>query len=232
MKKQELLIELNDRGVPVHSSWTVPELRSILVEQRELEKPNEEDRMKGLSKLTLEQLVEEAKKENISIPAKPTRGLMMRLLRESRHTPGTTVVPFGRYKGWMYQEVPTGYLEWAIRESKSNPNAHEDLVRLASWAGQELVRKNATKGYVKKPDLGRDPEALAVVPPPSGGSSSDTSWSKVTKNTAERLTRKAAEIPVPTDIAEDIHETPEELILSLEAQLAALKKKQAASPKK
>lgn len=213
MKKQELLIELNDRGVPVHSTWTVPELRSILVEQRELEKPNEEDRMK-------EQLVEAAKKENITIPAKPTRGLMMRLLRESRHTPGTTVVPFG------------GYLDWAVRESKSNPNAHEDLVRLASWAGQEAVRKNATKGYVKKPDLGRDPEALAVVPPPSGGSSSETSWSKVSRGTPERLTRKAAEIPVPTDIAEDANESPEELIQHLEAQLSALKKKQASTPKK
>ena len=186
MKKSQLLAELGERGVTVHPNWTVPELRSILVEQRPLERPpKEEDKMKGLTKMTLAQLVAEAEKEGIQMPAKPTRGLMMRLLRDARTTPGCTIVPFGRYKGWMYQKVPAQYLPWAIREIKNDPNAHEDLVRLATWGSQEMERRDAAPGYVKKKDVGRDPEALAVVPPPSmasekwPASSSEGSWAKV-----------------------------------------------------
>ena len=86
-------------------------------------------------------MVAEAEKEQIPLPAKPTRGLMMRLLRDARNTPGSTVVPFGRYKGFMYQEVPARYLDWAMKEVKANPNAHEDLVRLATWASLEMDRR-------------------------------------------------------------------------------------------
>ena len=35
----------------------------------------------------------------------------LRLLRESKSTPSQTVVPFGRYKGWMYHEVPMQCIE-------------------------------------------------------------------------------------------------------------------------
>lgn len=183
MKKAQLIAELTERGITVHPSWTVPELRSILVEQRQLEKPSqEEDRMKGLTKMTLAQLIAEAEKGHIPMPAKPTRGLLMRLLRDSRTTPSNTVVPFGRYKGWMYHEVPMGYIQWAIKEIKQNPKAHEDLVRLGS---QEIERRATSLGMAAKTDLGRDPEALAVVPPPATtlekgmSSSSEASWSKV-----------------------------------------------------
>ena len=76
MKKAQLLAELEETGVVAHSSWTVPELRSLLIEQRQAAAPpKEEDKLKGLSKMTLAQLTEEAKKENIPIPAKATRGL-------------------------------------------------------------------------------------------------------------------------------------------------------------
>ena len=47
-------------GVTTHPIWTAPELRSILVEQRQLEKPKKEDGAKGLTKMTLQRLVEEA----------------------------------------------------------------------------------------------------------------------------------------------------------------------------
>ena len=77
MKKAQLLAELNERGVVVHTSWTVPELRQILIEQRDLEKPPSavNDKMKGLTSLKLQELVDLAEKEGISLPTKPTRGL-------------------------------------------------------------------------------------------------------------------------------------------------------------
>lgn len=230
MKKGQLLAELAERGVTAHPSWTVPELRSILVEQRQLEKPApEEDRMKGLTKMTLQQLVEEAKKDNLVLPAKPTRGLMMRLLRDSRNTPGCTVMPFGRYKGWMYSKVPEGYIQWAMKEVKGNPNAHEDLVRFATWGSQELERRAETPGLPKKKDLGRDPEALAVIPPPpvrsdrGPSSSSEASWGRVTSPGG--YARKAEVIAIDTDIADDLLVDEAETIRALENQLAALKKK-------
>ena len=180
--------------------------------------------------MTLAQLVAEAEKEQIPLPAKPTRGLMMRLLRDARNTPASTVVPFGRYKGFMYQEVPAGYLDWAMKEVKANPNAHEDLVRLATWASLEMDRRATTKGYVKKPDMGRDPEAIAVIsPPPSRksrapSSSSEGSWARVTYSSSPG-TRKSEVIALDTDIAEEILEDEAEQIRALEAQIAALKKK-------
>ena len=219
----------------VHTSWTVPELRSILVEQRQLKKPTspEQDRLKGLTKMTLQQLVAAAEEDGVVLPAKPTRGLMMRLLRDASSTPGSTVMPFGRYKGWMYHEVPEGYINWAVKEYKGNPNAHEDLVRFATWGAQELERKSTASGTdTKKKDMGRDPEALALVPPPpirsdkGPSSSSDTSWSKVSNRSGYPLQRKADDMGLDTDIADEqeLLEDQAERIRALENQLASLKK--------
>ena len=38
----------------------------------------------------------------------------------------------------MYQEVPSGYLDWVPKQTKANPNAHNDLVRLATWGAAEI----------------------------------------------------------------------------------------------
>ena len=142
-------------------------------------------------------------------------------------------MPFGRYKGWMYQEVPEGYINWAVKEVQGNPNAHEDLVRFATWGAQELERKSTASGTdTKKKDMGRDPEALALVPPPpirsdkGPSSSSDTSWSKVSNRSGYPLQRKADDMGLDTDIADEqeLLEDQAERIRALENQLASLKK--------
>ena len=38
-------------------------------------------------------------------------------------------MPFGKYKGYKYGEVPVGYLEWAEEEIKANVNHSPDLAR-------------------------------------------------------------------------------------------------------
>ena len=227
MKKPQLLAELQERGVVVHSSWTVPELRQILIEQRDLEKPPAtNDKMKGLTSLKLHKLVEMAEKEGITLPAKPTRGLMIKLIRDRRSAPAQTAVPFGRFKGYMYQEIPEGYLKWAIQETKGNPNSHEDLVRLATWAKEDLQRCKEAGVVTSKAELGRDPEALALIPPPSANSaaaSSDGSWHLM----RAPLKKGAAEM-TESDIVEE-EEDASEQIRALENQIAALKQRQSKS---
>ena len=113
-------------GVTTHPIWTAPELRSILVEQRQLEKPKKEDGAKGLCSGWWRKLQAECATAS-KAHSRPDDALAAgRQLR------------FRRYKGWMYQEVPSGYLDWVPKETKANPNAHNDLVRLATWGAAEI----------------------------------------------------------------------------------------------
>ena len=103
MNKPELTSTLVAMGIPVRPDWTVPELRSILSEQKE--KPSTSE-LKGLSSLKLDQLIQRCKDLNIKIPEKPTRGLLMRMIRDGVPPTDTEVVPFGRYRGYRFSEVP------------------------------------------------------------------------------------------------------------------------------
>ena len=90
MKKEQLLQELGERGVVVHRSWTVPELRQILIEQRDLEKPQvNNEKMKGLTSLKLQELVELAEKNGLTIPTKPTNRGAIRTV-QGVHVSGST----------------------------------------------------------------------------------------------------------------------------------------------
>ncbi len=164
--------------------WTVPELRTMLMEARSAHQhpsKKEADVMKGLTKCNLSELTKMASDQGITLPEKPTRGWLLLNLRQSKATPAETIVPFGKFKGWLYREIPVGYLEWAIKECKANPNHPPDLERLATWGETELKRRE-TKDLPTK-NLVKDPEAMAKVPPPSmedlRGHSSDSSWSRV-----------------------------------------------------
>ncbi|CAE7625750.1 ND5 [Symbiodinium sp. CCMP2592] len=113
MNKRELTLELEDYEVLIHATWTVPELRSMVIEQRQAREltskkgRGEGDPMAGLSKMTLAQLIEEAQKQGVALPTQPTKGVIMRLLmRDATTTEATTIMPFGKYKNWYYKEVP------------------------------------------------------------------------------------------------------------------------------
>lgn len=185
MNKSQLVEELNRRGVPFHPSWLVPELRQMVVEIRQQEKPKVEtsEALQGLSKCSLDELVKKATAQGITMPDKPTRGWLMRAIRDASNTPADTVVPFGKFKGWMYREIPAPYLEWAMAEVEGNPNSSMDLQRLASWAKSEKTKGKTVLSKTRS--LATDPEALAKIPPPSvkdmfdGPSGSDASWSQV-----------------------------------------------------
>ena len=132
----------------------------------------------------------------------------------------------------MYQEVPDGYLRWAIQETKSNPNSHEELVRLATWGKEDLLRRAETPGTsTAHKHLGRDPEALALIPPPPArkstgmASSSEGSWTQVKSEARSPGQHRSARELSETDITEEEKDASEQ-IRDLEAQIASLKKKQ------
>ena len=76
MVKAEILTELEEYQVVTHPTWSVPELRSILIEQRvergrgAVQTP---DPMAGLTKLNLKELIVEAEKRRIPMPEKPSQ---------------------------------------------------------------------------------------------------------------------------------------------------------------
>ena len=146
-----------EHGVPAHASWTVPELRTLLMEARSAQEhpsKKEADVMKGLTKCSLPELIKMATDQGITLPAKPTRGWLLLNLCQSKSTPAETIVPFGKFK---------------------------DLERLATWGEMELKRRE-TKDLPSK-SLVQDPEALAKILPPDlkelRGQNSDSSWSRV-----------------------------------------------------
>ncbi|CAE7707470.1 GIP [Symbiodinium sp. CCMP2592] len=132
MTKAELIQCATDMGVTVHSTWTAPEIRSIIQERRQ--KNNTSTIPKGLSSMTLVELQEKAGELNVKINSRMGKGEIMRAIRDFTRAPDEEVVSFGRFRNYMYKEVPESYLQWSIRETTANSGASDDLKRLAAWA--------------------------------------------------------------------------------------------------
>ena len=110
-KKEELIFELHSLDVDVNPELTVEELRHLLRwVWGQAEKPT------GLATKNLAQLTDMAKHLGMRMPAKPTRGLLMRMIRDmdSDENSDQTVVTFGRYQGFVFMGVPISYTDWAI----------------------------------------------------------------------------------------------------------------------
>ena len=89
-------------------------------------------RTNGLSRMTLSQLVEEAKKGGAMIPERPTRGAMLQVVRDLVEVPaGHTICQCGRYRGWAFEQIPSEYLDWAVGKVAVSQN-HSDDLRAAS----------------------------------------------------------------------------------------------------
>ena len=209
--KAELQAELEAYSVVVHHKWTVPELRSLVIEQRQargVSSTNKEDPMAGITKMTLAQLKTEATKQGLTLPEQPTRGLLMRMLRDAQQTEDTTVLPFGKYKGWHYVETPQGYT--AIGRSSRSGNSHPDLVRYANWAAE-----NEKKLETMRPDGGEDlPGRVWEMAPVGNAKGSRASGTRRPRLEDEGLLMNQ---DLPSDAKAQME--------MLEAQLAALKQK-------
>jgi len=127
LKKLELQSELVKAGQVVNPKWTVPELRMMVKELRDLQKPKQEDILKGMSSWTLGKLRARAQEEGLEFDDRTTRGMLMvrlrdHMARDQDHTVeinGETLFPWGRFKGWTFQEVLThhpSYYEFGVAE--------------------------------------------------------------------------------------------------------------------
>ena len=232
MKREELVRELRELQVPVHPNWTVPELRATLIEQRPGQTPTREQHaLKGISKMSLEELKIKAVEADLEMPPKVTRGWLIKALRDNLQPEGDQVMTFGKYKSWMFKEVPFSYQEWAMKETEVNTNSSPELVHFAAWCRQELAeRKQRAKGK-GVPTMVEDPEVNAKIPPPA---MSESAWSVLTwkstesgttmipaakraakqKRDMETIDVESMDAQVPAEVAEQIAQ--------LEAQAAIL----------
>ena len=151
MKKEELIFELHKLDVDLNPKWTVEELRSLLREQREAW--GQAEKTTSLSTKNLTQLIDIAKHLGMRMPAKPTRGLLMRMIRDmdGSEISDQTVVTFGRYQGFVFEDVPTSYTDWAIREMETSDNADPQLTQMANWAAARKEEKAHTNQTGKQP---------------------------------------------------------------------------------
>ena len=81
---------------------------------------------------------------------------------------GSKVMTFGKYKHWLYREVPEEHMTWAIRETGANPNSGEDLVKFAGWCKRELEHREVRLKKSGAVPTKEDPEVNAIHTPPDG----------------------------------------------------------------
>ena len=236
MRRENLVNELEGYGVPVHPRWTVPELRQTLIEQREVRFPKgESNPATGLTKLKLEELIAKAKELDIEVPVKPTRGLLLKMIRESIQPPGEHVMTFGKYRSWLYQEVPEEYMDWAVKEVRANSNSSPDLRLFAKWAQDEMnTRKNRAKsrGLVLPAE---DPEVKAVIDPPDVSSvrswRSSVSQASTLRSTGKDKRQLEETIEELNGMQPDLTEEDKEELMKLETKLAAMRQKYQLAPR-
>ena len=143
MKKEELIFELHSLDVDVNPKLTVEELRHLLRwVWGQAEKPT------GLATKNLAQLTDMAKHLGMRMPAKPTRGLLMRMIRDMD-----------------VECVPVAPPKPTARAAKK-PATSTNSSSAASTASFEMVHQTGIKGRRDQnpPDASMpSPEALSEV---------------------------------------------------------------------
>lgn len=79
-----------------------------MVELTERDPKGPADLSTGLTKLKLQELIDKPKEMNLEVPPKPTRGLLLKMLKEAVQPPTDRVMTFGKYRSWLYKEAPEG----------------------------------------------------------------------------------------------------------------------------
>ena len=216
MNRATLIQTLEENNIAFKNEWTVPELRATLLEANQSALETDR-RMVGVTKMNIDELKEKCLQEGIALPAKFTRGTLMKLLRDSQSPTGEEHVCFGSYKGYKFKEVHEGYLQWAMEEIINNPNHSPDLARLAKWA--ERRQKNPSGAASGS----GDPEACAVTPLPKmlpkPKQQQGPQTSKSSRTTRTRQIRNEEE---SSDFSV-VDQTTEEQISDLETRLTILR---------
>ena len=149
MNKRELIDELGEYEVLIHSSWTVPELRSLVIEQHQArELGGRKNRgMAGITKMTLVQLQEEVRKLELDMPAQPTKRLLMRMIRDAATTENNT-------RTGTTTRCPAG---GPSRRSRRATATRTSAVRQLDHGGVPKARAGRTEGEATLESHGRAP---------------------------------------------------------------------------
>ncbi|CAE7504711.1 RE1 [Symbiodinium sp. CCMP2592] len=118
MTKAQLLEECLHRGMAVSEKWTCPELRAVLVADRDHNEVTEKP-PKGLSAMSLAELRVEADRMGMDVGPRETRGSLMLRIRDAA-CPDETVMAIGRFKGSSFMDIPENYGAWASEEERAN----------------------------------------------------------------------------------------------------------------
>ena len=146
MNRATLIQTLEERDITYKPEWTVPELRATLLEVNQaMEADNKQ--MVGLTRMNIDELKEKCLQQGISLPAKYSRGSLMKLLRESQSPTGEEHVCFGSYKGYKFKEVHEGYLQWRWRR---RPTIRTTVPTWLVWPSG----RDAAKPELLEPHLG------------------------------------------------------------------------------
>ena len=219
MNKTELLAEMTRLGMNPNPSWTVTELRSLMVEMKEAEK----------------------RTALVPYNTKTPKGILLRQIRDYHDTPSETVMTIGRHRGNTYSQVPRSYAEWACKEDPSN--MHPDLQRFVTWYRRQQDPER--RQHVPRAVQMQNPDKYAKNPPPppsdAGTTGTSHSWEEVavldhdqrpmppsTRSTRHKddqiASKRRAETGASTNrMAMDPDPKVMEEIQELEGKLAALK---------
>ncbi|CAE7227793.1 RE1 [Symbiodinium sp. CCMP2456] len=165
LTKEELIAEAQARGLQFHPKWTLGEIRQVIQEDREAKTGSTSTGAPppALSKMTLAQLKDAVQEAGLAAPERPNKASLMRVLRDNGGLGAQTILSFGRFRGYMYQETPPSYRIWAMNETEANAGAQEDLKMYATWCRQDQAAQSppptrpSLSGYV-------DAEDTATVP--------------------------------------------------------------------
>lgn len=136
MRKDDLLHELREWNVPVKETWSVCELRQLLIDKYKEYPP--EGKLEGLASKKLAVLRSMCEEKGIAYTENMTRGRLMMLIR-SHHDKGILTgadpVEFGKYQSQTYLDVAAdkGYCDWVLEMDSTDDKASPALRRLARW---------------------------------------------------------------------------------------------------
>ena len=178
MTKAQLIAECQRRGLAHSEKWTCPELRTVIIADREFEAKNKGQAVpKGLSAMNLAELKEEAAKMEIEVRSKDTKGSLMLRIREAA-APSDTVMTIGRFRATTFAQIPN-YGDWASEEERRNgDNMHNDLKRFVQWRRHQRRRGKEAASSVAESTVPSylDVETYAMVTPPPVSETGSTSW--------------------------------------------------------
>ncbi|CAE7582602.1 RE1 [Symbiodinium sp. CCMP2592] len=182
MTKAQLIDECKRRQLAFNEAWTCPELRTILIADREYETKRKGVAVpKGLSSMNLDELKAEAHKMELTVKSGDTNGSLMLRIRDAA-APADTVMTIGRFRGTTFAQIPDNYGDWASEKERQNgTNMHNDLKRFVMWRRHRRSKGQntpAAAASTMEPTY-LDAETYATVPPPPISETGSSSWAMV-----------------------------------------------------